>query len=375
MANKLTINFSEEQGMMLDTATAFCKEKSPVAKVRSLIESETGYDQDVWNEMASLGWQGLAVPEEFGGSGLGLAELVPIVEPMGRHLLTTPLVSTTLASQAIIAAGTDAQKNTWLPRISEGLAIGTLALNEAHGDWDLASITCTATRSGEDVTLSGVKYFVADALVADFMLVTVQLDGEAAIILLEKAAIPETSIQREVVIDETRRCYRIDLEGITIPQENLLVADKISACLELISAASWLLLSAEMVGGTAGVMDVTIEYLTTRKQFGRYIGSYQGLKHPMAEILCQHEFARSQLYYAASEFDGGDDAEIALHMAKAQSNETFPYAGDRAIQFHGGFGFTYECDAQLYLRRANWCEYQFGDTRYHRNRLAELMLD
>jgi len=374
MEKKLTIEFSEEQAMMLDTATAFCSEKSPVAKVRELLESDSGFDADIWSEMAGLGWQGLAIPEEFGGSGLGLAELVPIIEPMGRHLLTLPLVPTTLAAQALIAAGTAEQKQHWLTLISEGSAIGTLALNESHGDWDLTNLNCEANIADGQIALTGEKYFVADAALADFILVSVKLDGNPALVLLDRSAIEQGALTREVIIDETRRCYRFDMNGISVAETCLLDVESTMACLDQIARASWLLLSAEIAGGIAGVMDVMLEYLTTRKQFGRYIGAYQGLKHPMAEILCQYEYSRSQLYHAASIFGADQDAEIALRMAKAQGSDTFAHASDRAIQFHGGFGFTYECDAQLYLRRASWCQYQFGDAQHHRKKLADLLL-
>ena len=315
MEKNLVIEFSEEQAMMLDTATAFCSEKSPVAKVRELLETDTGFDADIWSEMAGLGWQGLAIPEEFGGSGLGLAELVPIVEPMGRHLLTLPLVPTTLAAQALITAGTAEQKQQWLPLISEGSAIGTLGLNESHGDWDLTNLVCEANAADGQISLTGEKYFVADAAVADFMLVSVTLNGNPALVLLDRLAIEQGSLVREVIIDETRRGYRFDLNGIRVAESCLLDVEKTTACLDLIARASWLLLSAEIAGGIAGVMDLMLEYLTTRKQFGRYIGAYQGLKHPMAEILCQYEYSRSQLYYAATQFGTDQDAEIALRMA------------------------------------------------------------
>ena len=138
-----------------------------------------------------------------------------------------------------------------------------------------------------------------------------------------------------------------------------------------------LLLSAEMSGGIAGLLHVIVDYLTTRKQFDKLIGSYQALKHPTVQILLDGEACRSHVYHAATMMDQGDLSaqQIALHMAKAQASEAFAFAGDRAIQFHGGFGFTWECNAQLFLRRALWCQYQFGDERYHRQKLAPLLLD
>ena len=168
------------------------------------------------------------------------------------------------------------------------------------------------------------------------------------------------------------------LDGIEVPKNNLLATADFST----LENAALLLLSAEMAGGLAGVLNVIVDYLNTRKQFDRLIGSYQALKHPAAEILLSLEAARSHVYHAATLSNSGSDSfestqklEIALRMAKAHSSEAFAYAGDRAVQFHGGFGFTYECDAQLYLRRALWSQYQYGDERYHRQKLAPLLID
>jgi alkylation response protein AidB-like acyl-CoA dehydrogenase len=266
------------------------------------------------------------------------------------------------------------QKNTWLPRLSEGSAIATLALTEDHGDWDLSNISCRVRKESGRLQLSGEKTFVTDAEVADVILVSVLLDDSPALVLLDKHSIADGAITREVVIDETRRSFRLNLDGISVPESCLLEANKTSECLILLEFASCLLLSAEMAGGTAAVMNLTLEYLNTREQFGRLIGSNQALKHPMVDILCGLESTRSLLYHAASIFAVSREAEIAVRMAKAQAGQSFTYAGDRAIQFHGGFGFTFDCDAQLYLRRASWCHYQFGDAQYHRTLLATLML-
>ncbi len=374
MADKLAIAFSDEQAMLLETAAAFCEEKSSIRQVRALLDSDIGFDMSVWNAMAQLGWLGITVPEEYGGSGLGMAEVVAIVESMGRHLMTAPLISTTLVIQALISSSSTDQKSTWLPRLSDGSAIATLALTEDHGDWDVANISCRGRKESGCLQLSGAKTFVTDAGVADVILVSVLVDDSPALVLLDKHSIADGAITPEVVIDETRRSFRLNLDGISVPESSLLEASNTSECLTLLELASCLLLSAEMAGGTAAVMNLTLEYLNTREQFGRLIGSNQALKHPMVEILCGLESTRSLLYHAASIFGVSREAEIAVRMAKAQAGESFTYAGDRAIQFHGGFGFTFDCDAQLYLRRANWCHYQFGDAQYHRTLLATLML-
>jgi alkylation response protein AidB-like acyl-CoA dehydrogenase len=178
---------------------------------------------------------------------------------------------------------------------------------------------------------------------------------------------------RETVIDETRRSYTLEVDALALPADQLLPGSDFHS----IEHAALLLLSAEMSGGLAGVLHVIIDYLTTRKQFDQYIGSYQSLKHPTVQILLSMEACRSHLYRAATLIaqQDNDQIEEAVRMAKAQGSEAFAFAGDRAVQFHGGFGFTYECDAQLFLRRALWCQYQFGDAAYHRNLLAPLLLD
>jgi alkylation response protein AidB-like acyl-CoA dehydrogenase len=368
------ITFSEEQEQLLDIATNFCRDKSPIAAVRDQMKEEQSHKSEVWQEIAELGWLGVAVPEEFGGIGLSLAEVVTLAEPMGQYLLSTPFVPTTLAAQALLAGGTKAQKETWLPKLCEG-AIGTLALSEPHGDWDLTNLTCTATGDGTSLNLSGTKTGVNEAALAEVILVSVLLDGAPALVILTKTELPDGALRREVSIDETRRTFTLTLDGISVSEEQLLDLSKATSCLARIDKVGALLIAAEMCGGTSAALDYVIEYLNTRKQFERLIGSYQALKHPTVDILTELEAARSHLYYAACVFDDPAEGDVAVRMAKAQAGDALSYAGDRAIQFHGGFGFTYDCDAQLYRRRAIWGQAQFGDSAHHRKHLADALLN
>ena len=246
-------------------------------------------------------------------------------------------------------------------------------LTEEDGNWRLQEIAATATANGETLSLAGTKCFVLDAKQAQAIVVSVMFEGAARLVLIQADQVPSGALMREVVIDETRRSFTFKLDGISVPQSQLLDGADFAA----LEQAAMLMLVAEMSGGLAGVLHVIIDYLTTRKQFDQYIGSYQSLKHPTVQILLSMEACRSHLYHAATVMAAGDTAaaEEAVRMAKAQGSEAFAFAGDRAVQFHGGFGFTYECDAQLYLRRALWCQYQFGDTAYHRELLAPLLLD
>jgi len=385
-----TIRFSDEQAMLLEAASAFCRDQSPSSAVRARFGSETGFDAAHWQAMVDMGWLGIAVPEAHGGSGLGLGACVVVAEPLGRHLLHTPFVPTQLAIQGLLAGASAAQQAGWLPRLATG-AVGTVALFEADGDWDLHAITASAQMTGATATLSGSKTLVPDAAVADLLLASVQLNGAPALALLTQADIAGR-LQRETVIDETRRSFSLRLDGLQVPAASLITGAAATQALAAIRQAAWLLAAAEAAGGIAGVLAVTLDYLNTRSAFGRKIGSYQALKHGCADILCQLERVRSHVYHAATlladrtsgtsgtsgtsaaSVAAEADAEIALRMAKAEAGDAFVQAGDRAVQFHGGFGFTWDCDAQLHLRRALWLQPWFGDAGHHRRALAGLLL-
>lgn len=373
---KNTMSFSDEQSMLLDTASEFCKEASPIAQVRDLLISDTGYEAAVWQQIVDLGWTGVAVPEEFGGSELGLAAVVPLAESMGKHLLGTPFLATQLATQILLAGGSDEQKAQWLPQIAAGSA-ASVALAEEDGNWDLTAVSATC----DGGTLSGTKALALDVTSASLLACSVsqqtQGQAEVAIALVPVASIPAGQITRDVVLDETRRSYTVVLDGVSVSPDQLITGHAALAALAATERAAWLLHSADACGGTSATIDLVVEYLTTRTQFGHKIGSYQSLKHPTVDMLMELERARSHLYHAASLLAEGaadNDADVALRMAKACSSEAYSFAADRAIQFHGGFGFTYECDAQLYLRRALWLNYQFGDAPHHRAMLQGLLL-
>jgi alkylation response protein AidB-like acyl-CoA dehydrogenase len=373
MALSTKITFSEEQAMLQDVAVSFCREKVSIGEVRRQIASDSGFDRELWKEISGLGWLAVAVPEEFGGTNLSLAEVVSIVEPMGRHLAGTPFVSTQLFIQGLLAGGSDELKSELLPKICEG-AVGTVALFERDGDWDLEQIEAAVVIEGDKARLSGTKTLVCDAGVADHFLVSAQLGGAPALTVLSAADLPRERRRRETVIDETRRSFTLDLAGLNISRKALIIGDKAKAALKAIRDAALLLSSAEAAGGIAGTLELIVGYLNQRTAFGRKIGSYQSLKHTCSDILIGLERARSHVYHAASLIAAGENADVALRMAKVEAGDSFVFAGDRSIQFHGGFGFTFDCDGQLFLRRALWLQYAFGDAAHHRRRLAELLL-
>ena len=365
---------TEEQQLLQSTAADFARQSLPVSRLRALRETGDGFARDLWREMGNLGWPGMLLPEEYGGLGLGYVELVAVMEQMGRYLLASPFYSTTLAAQVLLTGGREDQKRDHLPKIADG-EIWTLALGEADGDWNLANVSCSATRNENGVLrLSGRKRLVRDAAVAAAFIATVKIDGEVALVIIERSQLGPDALRRETIIDETKRACSLNLEGIEIPAENRLDPADTAQALAHLHLAANLLAAAEMCGATQSCIDYTIDYLKTRTQFGKLIGSYQALKHPIVDAYVAYEQTRSHLYSAAHCFTEQGVGEIATRMAKAQADTTLSFAADRAIQFHGGFGFTYDCDAQLYRRLAIWHGSQFGDAIYHRRKLADLLL-
>lgn len=366
------IGFSEEQIEILDVATNFCRDKSPIDKVRALISSDTGFDLIIWNEMAELGWLAIAIPEEYDGIGLSMAECVPVAEQMGRNLLASPFSSSTIAAQAILAAGSEDQKAKYLPIIASG-SIATLALSESNGDWDLANIDARAQFDGDTLSLTGIKQFSLWADSADIIIFSAKIDHVPKLIIIEKNNITAGALRREAIIDETKRSFSIDLSKIRSGKEAILGQDDHSAAFVQIEMASALLQSAEMCGGAQSVIDYTVDYLKTRKQFGKIIGEYQALKHPAVDAYVSYEKARSHLYSAAYNYSDQGVGEISVRMAKAASDGAYSNAADRAIQFHGGFGFTHDCDAGLHRRASIFHASQYGDAAWHRSKLSDIL--
>jgi alkylation response protein AidB-like acyl-CoA dehydrogenase len=243
---------------------------------------------------------------------------------------------------------------------------------EDHADWNLENLTAAATRRNGKLVLSGKKYLVLHAAAADMVLASVAMDGQAALVIIPADAL-DGRMTREKIIDDTQRAYALDLDGMALDEDHLLPMEMAADTLAHIEQMASLLLAADMCGGAFACIDYTLDYLKTRKQFGKLIGSYQSLKHTMVDAHQLYEKARSHLYSAAHVFGEQGEGEMAVHMAKAEAGEAFSFAADRAIQFHGGFGFTYDCDAQLYRRRAIMGCALHGDTRYHRRKIAELM--
>ncbi len=368
-----SLTFTEEQAMLLETSREFCRQKSTIANVRGQLDTILGYDRDVWHEMVELGWLGIAIPERFSGSGLGVGGLVPLIENMGRAMLGTPLVSTVLAAQLLVRSGTNAYSESVLQRIIEG-SPATIAFLE-NSDWGDKNVRCEIQG---DLIIQGTKDFVSDAIAAQMFILPVMKNDKLVLALVDRQQLSENAIVPHVLIDQTKRSARIDFSGVEVISSQIIESDKVIKALGDVRIVGALLTAAEQAGSSAACLNTIVDYLTTRKQFDNFIGSYQALKHPTVDMLTMLDSSRSFIYHAAtiiSDMSIDRDMKIACHMAKAQATDAFTYTADRAVQFHGAMGFTYDCDAQLYLRRAQWSQQQFGDAAFHRSLLASIIFD
>ena len=366
----LSLTFSEEQAMLLDVARGFVRDKAPMDAVREQLESDSGFDSAVWQEMVSLGWTGIALPESHGGSGLGLGAVVPVVEALGHGFLGTPLVNTTLAGQLLWRAGGE-ESEALIEAIAAG-EVATVAYLDG-GDWGAENHAVTLTDSG---LLKGKKRFVGDAKVASLYVVVCNRGGDPALAVVRQQDLSSAAFSEHTLVDLTKRAATIDFTDVR--PHWLSVGGAVADAVRDYRLLGALLCAAEATGSAARSLETIVDYLKTRKQFGKLIGSYQALKHPAVDIYCGVENARSFVYHGASLIDDGSlstDAEVACRMAKAEAGELMAYAGDRAVQFHGGIGFTWDCDSTLFIRRGQWSRQAFGDAIHHRKQLARLLLD
>jgi len=367
---------AQEREALRDTVRTFLDRSSTEADVRRLMETETGYDETVWKQAADqLGLTGLAIPEEYDGSGFGPLELSVVFEELGRSMFCGPFFSTVgLAASTLLASDDDAAKKEWLPKIASGQAIATLALTEESSSWDLADITTTATRDGSGWKLSGTKWYVLDGSIADLVLVVARAESEVAVFAVAGDA---TGLTREpmVTMDLTRKMSRLTFDGVDAQPIGSQAVGREIVERALLMAATYL--SAENVGGAQRCLDLAADYARERVQFGRPIGSFQAIKHKLANLLTEVEQARSASYFASREAAAGksgettDDLPLAASIAKSYTSDAFFHAAADNVQIHGGIGFTWEHPAHLYFKRAKTNQLLLGSPSYHRGLVAD----
>jgi alkylation response protein AidB-like acyl-CoA dehydrogenase len=369
---------TEEQSMLRDAAKSWVQEKSPVTAFRKMRDSgvELGYDAAAWNEMAQMGWAGVVIPEEYGGSAFGYLSLGLVLEETGRTLTASPLLASALAAaSALMLGGSDAQKQQWLTKIAAGEAVATLAVDEGprHAPEKTA---LAAARSGDGYTLNGTKTFVLEGMAADLFVVAARTSGQpgdtAGISLFLVPADTKGVSRRRLALADSRGAAVVAFDNVAVPADAELAGGyaTLEATLDRARAG----LAAEMLGAANQAFEVTLDYLKTRVQFGQVIGAFQALQHRAAKMFTDLELSRSAVEAALAAIDA-DSPEVPelVSLAKAKMGDTFHLVSNEMVQMHGGIGMTDAHDAGFYLKRARAAEAAFGNQAYHRDRYARIL--
>ena len=362
-------DLTDEQQAIKSTAHDFLASRFKSERMREIAASESGFDESGWKEMAELGWAGLALPEEWGGQGLGTVELAILFEEMGYALAPSPLLSNTIVGLALAAAGSDEQKERYLRPLAEGELRATPALVDAGAAAQPGMFTMDAEAAADGVVLNGEKTLVMDAASADLFMVATA-DGRRH--LVEKDAEGVTVIPEES-IDPTRRLSSVRFDGVRVAADAAMPGEA-SAYFPVLHRAC-VAIAAESTGLAQRALEMSVEYAKDRQQFGRPIGAYQAVSHRCAQMLLETEGSRSAVYGAAWAADAEPESlPLAASMAKAYASDAGWRVPDAAIQVHGGIGFTWEHDLHFFLKRGRANAAMFGDAKWHRERVAEAVL-
>jgi len=375
-ARRIQFAFTDEQERFRAAIRRFLQEKSPPTEVRRLMDTTEGYDPEIWRQLSDqLALPAINIPEHYGGAGFGMVELCIVTEEMGRALLCAPYFSTAvLATNAILNAGTEAQKLSLLPDLASGARLAALAVTEPNGRWDPHAIELVATPVAEGFLLEGAKSYVVDGHVADLLVVAGRVPGTAGSegLALFTVSADAGGVDRRLLasMDATRKIARIDFHGA--PAQLLgNVNDGAKPLVRTLDQAA-IALANEMVGGAQALFDAAVKYTKLRVQFGRTIGSFQAIKHKCADMLLEMELAKSAAYYAAQAAAADDPEWPALAcLAKAATSEMYLHIAAECIQIHGGIGFTWDNDTHLWFKRAKSSEVFLGQPHYHRELLLQ----
>jgi alkylation response protein AidB-like acyl-CoA dehydrogenase len=365
----MNFDFSDDQKMLKDQARKFLDDKCTLADVRKILESDASHDDDVWQGLCELGFAGAAIPEAYGGLGLGALELCVLAEELGRSVAPVPFSSSIyLAGEALKLFGSEAQKQAWLPKIATGEIIGTLAGAEGPQAPSPASVK-TSFANG---VLNGTKLPVADGETASVAVVLVNTGGQGARALsLAVVDLTHESVTRSSVgtIDPTRGHAEIIFEDT--PAELVGTEGEGWAAYKRVEAGAAVLVAFEQVGGAEAALNMAKEYALERYAFGRKIGSYQAIKHKLADMYVKLELARSNCYYGAMSLaEETDDLEIAAASARIAATEAYRFAAQENIQVHGGIGFTWEANPQFHYRRSKLLALSLGSASRWKDRLV-----
>jgi alkylation response protein AidB-like acyl-CoA dehydrogenase len=367
----MDFELTDEQAMLQDASHDLLSDRAPIAVLRRQLDDDAEVDPALWRLAGELGWTGLLVSEEHGGSGQGLVELALVAEEIGRAVARGPFLRTSLVGLAVDRDGGDALRTDVLPALAEGAVWATWAFAEPHRPWTVEGLSTTARPDGSGVVLSGTKTAVQDADGARWLLVTAGEDGVPTNYLVERSA-PGVTVRRQRTLDLTRTFAEVILDGVRVPATHRLGGGEEGVRRLLDDAA--VLHAADTLGTLQRMLELTVEYVRVRVQFGRPIGSFQAVKQACATMAMNVQGARAATYYAAMAGDAAaDDAARAACAAAAYTSAIAGTVAGSALQLHGGIGFTWEHDLHLFLRRATTDAVLHGDATAHHRRLTDLI--
>jgi len=376
----MALVLTEEQSMLRDSARGLIGDRAPVSHLRQLRDSHdaTGFSRELWRSFAEIGFSGLLVPDQYGGSGLGCVEAGVVMEEIGRTLMPSPFLSTAvLAASALSRGGSAAQKSEHLPKIADGSLLAALAIDEGAKHRPLQT-KMQAVRSGNGFRLNGAKAFVVDGHTADLLIVAARTaggpgepDGLTLFLVDPKARGMET--ERTVMVD-SHNAARILFDNVEVNADGVLgEVDQGGALLDRVLNIGRGAVASEMVGVSEEVFGRTVSYLKERKQFGRAIGEFQALQHRAAQLYIDIEITRAAVLKALQVLDADlDNAGAAVAVAKARAGATATLAVQEGVQMHGGMGMTDQFDIGFFMKRARVCEELFGDANFHADQVARM---
>ncbi|MDP6376623.1 MAG: acyl-CoA dehydrogenase family protein [Pseudomonadales bacterium] len=366
----MNFEFSEEQNLLREQTRGFLAEHCPMSRVRSILEADDKHDTELWGKIAEMGWTATVIPEEYGGLGLSYLELVVIAEELGRAVAPVPFSSSVyLATEALLAAGNEQQKESWLDKLATGEVIGTFALSEAHGQPTADNLTATV----DDGKLSGTKIPVADAQAADIAVIAAKSGTDVGLYLVE---LDQAGVTREDVrtLDFTRGHARVSFDAANAEALDGGASDW--GVIERLLDRAAVLYAWEQVGGAEAALEQAKEYAMGRYAFGRPIASYQAIKHKLAQMYVNNTLARSNCYWGAAALNSGSgELTQAAATCRVSATQAYYYAAKENIQTHGGMGYTWEFDCQFFYRRAKLLSVNIGSERHWQDRLITAVVN
>jgi len=381
VSEPLDFGFDDEIASMRDQARKLLDDRGTPTRLRALVARDhevydrgepSGWDREAWSKMVELGFPSLPVPESAGGLGGSTVGITAIVEQLGAHAFPSPLIAS--ASSAFVLRQVEGPASSAaLEKIANGTPFA-LGCFDADGELDVSRSNLVATKSGDGVTLEGSVAFVQDGGKAEAFVVVARGDGGPVIAVVERGANGLT-VSADRIVDLTRDQVRLSFASVTVPASAIVATGEAArAAIERATPALITLVAADLVGISEWQLRTTVEYAKVREQFGKAIGSFQAVKHPLVDMMIGIDQARSLVYAAASAFDHTPErAELLARMAKAKASDVGRYCSNRSVQLHGGIGFTWECDVHLFFKRSEHDQVLFGDGARQRARIATLL--